>query len=109
MASTTDGFLKFYDELKRDNLRFNFDTANLFAQKEVLHLSLYKLKGLVDYIHVSDNGGLHVEHLPIGNGKIIWEKFFEALDEIRFDGSFGVDIGGDESNVQDLDNSYKQA
>ncbi|MFA7420113.1 MAG: sugar phosphate isomerase/epimerase family protein [Melioribacteraceae bacterium] len=109
MASTTDGFLKFFDEVKRDNLRFNFDTANLFAQKEILHLSLYKLKGLVDYIHVSDNGGFHVEHLPIGTGKINWEKFFEALDKIGFDGSFGVDIGGDESNILDLDDSYKKA
>jgi sugar phosphate isomerase/epimerase len=109
MASTTDGFLKFYNEVKRDNLRFNFDTANLFVQKEVLHLSLYKLKGLVDYIHVSDNGGLHVEHLPIGKGKIIWDKFFEALDATGFDGCFGIDIGGDESKVDNLDISYKQA
>lgn len=109
MASTADGFLKFYDEVKRDNLRFNFDTANLFAQKEVLNLSLYKLKGLIDYIHISDNGGFCVEHLPIGKGKIIWEKFFEALDKTGFDGSFGIDIGGEESKIDDLDSSYKNA
>jgi sugar phosphate isomerase/epimerase len=106
LTSTADSFLYFYDAVRRDNLRFNLDTANLFAVKENLALSLLKLKDHLDYIHVSDNNGFKVEHLEIGKGKIAWEKFFETLDKINFNGNIGVDIGGDESNVQDIDEAY---
>ena len=30
-----DGFLHFFNEVKRDNLRFNLDTANQFVCKEI--------------------------------------------------------------------------
>ena len=109
LTSTTDSFLYFFDAVKRDNLRFNLDTANLFAVKENLQLSLLKLKDHLDYIHVSDNGGLKVEHLEIGKGTIAWDKFFETLNKINFKGNIGVDIGGDESNVQSLDEAYVSA
>ena len=109
LTSTTDSFLYFFDAVKRDNLRFNLDTANLFAVKENLQLSLLKLKDHLDYIHVSDNRGLKVEHLEIGKGTIAWDKFFETLNKINFKGNIGVDIGGDESNVQSLDEAYVSA
>ncbi|MCH8963191.1 MAG: sugar phosphate isomerase/epimerase, partial [Bacteroidetes bacterium] len=63
LCATTDGFLLFHDAVQRDNLRFTFDTANLFVQKENLALSLRRLADYVDYIHVSDNRGSRVEHL----------------------------------------------
>jgi sugar phosphate isomerase/epimerase len=109
LASTTDGFLHFHDAVKKENLRFNFDTANLFAVKENLPLSLLRLKDYIDYIHFSDNRGFKVEHLGIGKGNIAWDKFFEMLYEIKFAGNFGIDIGGDESGVESLDEAYKEA
>ncbi len=109
LASTADGYLYFSDRINKDNLRFNLDTANLFALKENLPLSLLKLKDQIDYIHFSDNGGTKVEHLPAGRGIIKWEKFFEALDKINFSGNIGVDIGGEESKVENLDDAYRNA
>lgn len=106
LCSTTDSFLYFRDAVQKENLRFNFDTANQFAMKENLPLALHRLKGSVDYIHLSDNRGHRVEHLPVGSGAIRWESFFEALNEIRFEGTIGLDIGGEESEVQDLDAAY---
>jgi sugar phosphate isomerase/epimerase len=109
LSSSTDGYLYFHDAVNKDNLRFNLDTANQFVVKENLSLALRRLKDHIDYIHISDNGGLKVEHLPIGNGKIRWDVFFETLDVIKFNGYIGIDIGGAESEVDDLNNSYIDA
>ncbi|WP_372934412.1 sugar phosphate isomerase/epimerase family protein [Mariniphaga sediminis] len=107
LSATTDAFLYFSDAVKADNLRFNLDTANQFFVKDNLALSLLRLKDRIDYIHVSDNRGLKVEHLPIGNGEIHWDSFFETIDKMNYKGYFGLDIGGDESNISDLDQAYK--
>ena len=109
LAATTDSFLRFHDAVGRDNLRFNFDTANQFALKENLALALRRLADYVDYIHLSDNRGFRVEHLEPGNGNINWEVFFETLDLIGFKGHIGLDIGGDESNVENLEQAYAHA
>lgn len=109
MSSTTDGFLHFFDAVKRDNLRFNLDTANQFVMKENLNLAIQRLAEFVDYIHISDNGGLKVEHLSIGDGVINWDNFFETLDRVNYKGYFGLDIGGAESGVNNLENAYIQS
>ncbi|MEP2447056.1 MAG: sugar phosphate isomerase/epimerase family protein [Balneola sp.] len=109
LSATTDAFLYFHDAVGRDNLRFNFDTANQYFLKDNLQLSLRRLADYIDYIHISDNGGNRVEHLAIGDGVIRWEDFFETLDLIKFKGHFGIDIGGAESVVEDLDAAYINA
>jgi sugar phosphate isomerase/epimerase len=109
LVNSTDAFLLFADAVKRDNLKFNLDTANQFFMKDQLFLSLIRLKDRIDYIHVSDNRGVRVEHLGIGDGRIDWERFLETLDRIGYSGSFGIDIGGDESDVPDLDGAYRSA
>ena len=60
-----------------------------------------------DYIHVSDNPGDRVEHLEPGKGAINWDVFFETIDRVGYEGHFGVDIGGHESRVDDLDQAYR--
>ncbi len=109
LSSNADAFLKFYDDVNRENLRFTFDTANQFALKENLSLSLIRLAEFIDYIHISDNNGKRIEHLGIGKGKIRWDVFFDTLKKIKFNGYLGIDIGGDESGVDDLDSAYIHA
>lgn len=109
LSATTDAFLYFHDAVGRDNLRFNFDTANQYFLKDNLQLSIRRLADYIDYIHISDNGGNRVEHLAIGDGVIRWEDFFETLDMIKFKGHFGIDMGGAESVVEDLDTAYINA
>ena len=106
LSATTDAFLYFYEAVKRNNLRFNLDTANQFMLQDNLAFSLIRLKGLVDYIHISDNPGDRVEHLEPGKGSINWDVFFETVDRVGYDGHFGVDVGGHESRVDDLDAAY---
>ncbi len=107
LVQTTDAYLNFAEAVKRDNLRFNLDTANQFYMKDHLPLSLLRLQGQVDYIHISDNRGEKVEHLVPGAGRIQWDPFFEALDRTGYSGLFGIDVGGAESDVPDLDRAYR--
>jgi sugar phosphate isomerase/epimerase len=107
LSSTTDGFLQFFDAVKRDNLRFNLDTANQFMMKDNLFLSLHRLKDHIDYIHLSDNRGYKVEHLQPEKGAIRWDIFFETLEKINYKGYIGLDIGGAESDIDDLDAAYQ--
>ncbi|WP_308909134.1 sugar phosphate isomerase/epimerase family protein [Pseudokordiimonas caeni] len=109
LASNTDAYLYFHDAVGRDNLRFTLDTANQFVVRDNLALSMTRLKDHVDYIHVSDNRGQKVEHLAVGDGRIRWDIFLETLDRVGYKGYLGLDIGGDESAVPDLDGAYKGA
>ena len=81
----------------------------LFVLKENLSLALIRLAGYIDYIHISDNRGSKTEHLQPGKGNIPWESFFQTLKRIRFKGRFGIDIGGSESEVEDLEGAYINA
>lgn len=109
LCANTDGFLLFQAAVDRPNLRFNLDTANQFVARDHLPLSVVRLAEHVDYIHVSDNRGVKTEHLPIGAGAIDWDVFFDTLQQVGYRGSFGVDIGGSESGVEDLDSAYVEA
>ena len=109
LCATTDGFINFFNAVQRDNLRFNLDTANQFVLKDNLALSLRRLAGKIDYIHISDNRGQHVEHLAPGKGAINWDVFFSELKKIGFRGRFGLDIGGSESDIEDLDAAYSSS
>jgi sugar phosphate isomerase/epimerase len=109
LSATTDGFLYFYDAVGRDNLRFNLDTANQYLLKDNLMLSLQRLGQYIDYIHISDNGGFKVEHLNPGDGTIHWDIFFETLKKINFKGNIGLDVGGEESDIKNIDEVYVKA
>ena len=109
LVNSTDAYLQFAGAVKRENLRFNLDTANQFFMKDNLFLSLIRLKDHLDYIHLSDNRGGMVEHLALGEGYIHWDRFFETLDQIGYRGLFGIDVGGAESNITDLDSAYRSS
>lgn len=93
MISNTDSALRLLDHVKNDNLGIVLDTAHLHAQKEILPLSVEKLKNKIFYLHVADNDGRVNEHLAIGKGNIDWEGVFLALKKYNFDGYVGIDVG----------------
>ncbi len=109
LSATSDGFLYFCQAVGRENLRFVFDTANQFCMEENLNLALQRLAKHIDYIHLSDNRGGKIEHLVPGKGRIHWPSFFETVVRVGFAGDFGVDVGGAESGIDDIDSAYVQA
>lgn len=106
LTDTTDSYLLLKRQVNRPNLKFNFDTANLFYMRENLSLGLLKLGKELDYIHLSDNSGLRIEHQALGNGHIDWNLFFRTLKQIGFTGQLSIDVGGDESHIANIDEAY---
>jgi sugar phosphate isomerase/epimerase len=45
-------------------------------------------------IHAHDNQGADDNHLPPGDGKIDWKKFLCDLVEVRFRGTFILEVAG---------------
>jgi len=109
LAATTDGFLLLADAIGRPNLRFVIDTANQFLVRDNLALAVRRLAGVVDYIHLSDNRGARVEHLVPGTGAIRWDSFFNELALTGFDGLIGIDVGGAESGIEELEDAYHES
>lgn len=107
LTETTDGYLWIKQAVGRNNLKFNFDVANQFYMRENLSLGLLKLAGELDYIHISDNRGTHIEHRTVGDGAIDWELLFSTLARIGFRGQLSLDIGGAETAIDDLDTAYR--
>ena len=106
LCATTDGFLHFREAVDHPALRFALDTANQFVQRDPLALALVRLAPYLGYVHVSDNRGTHPEHLPPGQGAIDWDVFFDTLHAIGYQGRLGVDVGGGESDIGNLDRAY---
>lgn len=92
-VSNTDGFLRLSEAVDDPNFGMAFDTAHLHAQKEILPLSVEKLRDRIFYIHASDNDSRTNEHLEIGKGTIDWVSLFQALRKHGFDGYVTLDIG----------------
>ncbi len=106
LITTADSFMNFADAVNCPNLFFNMDTANQFYFRDNLPLCILRLAERISYIHISDNGGNKVEHLAPGDGNIYWNSFFEALQSVNFRGNFGIDVGGAESGISDMETAY---
>ena len=109
LCATPEAFHSFYDDVQCDNLGYNFDTANLIALRQNLSLALHQLHGLIPYIHISDTLVDKHQHLPLGKGCIDWQVFFDQLRDMEYDGFLGIDIGGSESEIGDLNHAYRAA
>jgi sugar phosphate isomerase/epimerase len=58
-------------------------------------------------IHASDNfsNQLIDQHLPIGSGDIPWEKLFDTLESLKFQGSVVIEVAGGEEEGKTLKDS----
>lgn len=90
---SVDSMIRLLDDAGRDNLKANFDTGHFAAQRENVNLALMKLEGRFANIHIADNDGVSVEHLPVGDGVIDWAEFFRLLKKMNYSGYLGLDLG----------------
>jgi sugar phosphate isomerase/epimerase len=105
IVSNTDALLRLMDAVENDNFGAVLDTGHQHAQKEILPLSIEKLGGRVQYLHVSDNDGQTNQHLALGRGTVDWDGVFLALRKHGFTGYVAVDVG----RIPDLDAQVRES
>ena len=65
------------------NFRFCFDTGHYFVfSKTPLDLWFDLLGEFITEVHLHDNYGTRDEHLPLGDGKMDFDEFFDLLGRI---------------------------
>lgn len=105
IVSNTDALLRLMDAVDDTNLGAVLDTAHLNAQKEILVLSVEKLRDRTYYLHVADNDGQENQHLALGDGSIDWMGVFTCLKKHNFNGYVAIDVG----RVPDVDEAYRRS
>jgi sugar phosphate isomerase/epimerase len=59
-----------------------------------LHNLILKLAGHLKMIHANDNGGVHDDHLPPGDGRVDWGSLLREMEKIGFEGAFILELVG---------------
>lgn len=83
---SSDSLLRLIEDVNRPNFFANFDCAHFQAQREIIPLSLERLRGKYANVHIADNDPVSTEHLPLGEGIIDWDGFFRTLARHGYEG-----------------------
>ena len=105
---SSDSMLRLIKDVGRSNFKANFDTAHFQAQREILPITLEKLKGEYANFHIADNNPINQNHIAIGEGTIDWEEFFRLLLDHGYDGYLGIDLSCKDTIKDDLQKSVKE-
>ena len=80
-------------------LKMTLDTGHAFIdgrrEKRILEF-IARLPDRVEHLHVSDNRGERDDHLPLGKGRIRFEKIVNALKGIGYNGTCTLEIFTDD-------------
>lgn len=97
LLKNVDDFLKFYDELRDDDIGITLDVghANLNGQ---IPKFVESFPDRIVHVHVHDNLGDRDAHLGIGEGNIDWHSFLSSL---KYAGYQGMLIVESEKNVHE--------
>jgi sugar phosphate isomerase/epimerase len=96
-------------EIHSSNLGVVFETAHLTCQRTALVQAVEMLGKRIFYVHASDSDVSSEDHLEIGKGVIDWVTLLKALEKQRFDGVFGLDIGGNPQMRETIDGMYTRS
>lgn len=80
---------------KVPELRFHLDVAHYFIHNNGLNgleETLERLKGKLVHVHMHDNDGSDDQHLPIGAGRIDWERVVRALKDIGYNDTITIEL-----------------
>ena len=79
--------------LKTSQVGICLDTGHAHLAED-LAVVVHKLSGHLWMVHASDNQGQRDDHLPPGDGKINWAALLAHLYDLRFNGTFILEISG---------------
>ena len=102
------GLRAFLDKLSRGNVGANLDPANMLLYNNGNPVEALRLLGnYVCSLHIKDANvtsvpGTWGEEVIVGTGQVDWSEFFEALDEIDFDGDLCIEREAGDQRVADI-------
>lgn len=85
LGDNINDFEYVFSEVKSSRLKFCLDTGHAnMAEGVIKYLESFSEK--LCSIHYHDNNGNNDEHLPVGEGRVPWDKFAFELQKISFEG-----------------------
>jgi sugar phosphate isomerase/epimerase len=106
LFGNTSDILWILDGINSAEVGVCLDTGHAFLAGDI-HNLVHKLSGHLRMIHAHDNGGRDDNHWPPGDGKIDWEKFLRDLIEIRFRGTFILEMAGNNDPAVTMANARR--
>ena len=92
-AGRTDNLLWLLETLHKSDLGMCLDTGHAFLGRYLLDTAR-RFSNRLTMIHASDNHGHWDEHLPPGEGEIVWPALLRQLRDLRFAGMFILEVAG---------------
>ncbi len=105
---TADALKAFLEQLNEPNVAVNFDPANMLLYNKGDPVASLRVVGRwVKGVHLKDAAvtktpGTWGTELAVGTGEVNWPAFFQALDDIKFNGVFGFEREADNKRVADI-------
>jgi sugar phosphate isomerase/epimerase len=91
-----DEALKTMERVNHDNIRVNFDTANIYYYNENIDavVELKKVAKYVKSVHLKDTDGTPRSFAfpPLGDGIVDFPEIFRILNEVGFHGPFTFEL-----------------
>src|SRR6516225_3025136 len=106
LFGNTSDILWILDGINSAEVGACLDTGHAFLAGD-MHNLVHKLSGHLRMIHAHDNGGADDNHLPPGDGKIEWERLMRDLIEVRFRGTFILEIAGNDDPAVTMANARR--
>ena len=92
-AGRTENLLWLLETLHKSNFGICLDTGHAFLGRDLTDTARWFSTRLT-MIHASDNHGSWDEHLPPGDGEIVWPALLRQLRDLDFDGAFILEVAG---------------
>jgi len=94
-------FLKFIERFESKYIGLNFDIGHFFCVNEEPTELIHKMQDYVSHIHLEDiDSSRKHHHLIPGHGSIDFEKIFDSLNQINYDGFITIELYPYQENPQ---------
>lgn len=88
-----------------EKVGINYDTGHFHAAGESQKTVLTNLGSRISVSHLCDNDGITNLSLPPGDGNISWKEVISGLGQIRYRGSWDIEI---RCPAEDVESAYKR-
>ena len=87
---------------RRFGICLDYAHAAVFGQEELPDVWFQNMAPYIRHMHINDNDLMKDLHLPIGDGKINWKRFYGLMKEYQIHASVLLEVSGWEKQQQSL-------